>query len=54
MEEECVELDPIYDEYPKKDDVVEENEFINELPSIEQPTFQEIPFMIDIKCKNRF
>ena len=31
---------PIYDEYPKEDGVVEEIEFIIELPSIEQPNLE--------------
>ena len=41
------ENEDFYDEYRKEDNVVEEVEFINKLPSIEQFVFEEILFVID-------
>ena len=46
MKEEIVKKNSIYDKYLEENDVVEEIEFINKLPSIEQPNF-EILFMVD-------
>ncbi|XWS18051.1 hypothetical protein CRYUN_Cryun32bG0009300 [Craigia yunnanensis] len=51
VEEEIVVKDPIYDKYSVEDDIVEEIEFINESPSIEQPNFQ-IPFTVDDQGEN--
>ena len=48
-EDKFEEQDPIYDDYPKEDDIMKEAEFISKLQSIEQFSFEEVVFVIDIK-----